>query len=40
MTVASRIAKVDVLDVEGRPVNLGALWKDKPVVLVFIRHFG
>ena len=40
MTVASRLAKIDVLDVQGHKVTLGGLWKDNPVVLVFIRHFG
>ena len=40
MSVASSLAKIDVLDVEGNKVNLGGLWKDNPVVLVFIRHFG
>jgi hypothetical protein len=40
VTVASRLAKIDVLDVQGNEVNLGGLWKDNPIVLVFIRHFG
>jgi hypothetical protein len=29
-----------VKDVEGRDVRLGDLWRDGPVVLVFVRHFG
>ena len=29
-----------VLDTEGHPVKLGDNWQNKPVVLVFIRHFG
>ena len=27
-------------DWRGERVELGALWKERPVVLVFIRHFG
>ena len=34
------LAKVEVLDTEGRPHALGALWGERPVVLVFVRHFG
>jgi hypothetical protein len=28
------------LDTGGKPVRLGDLWKKKPVVFVFVRHFG
>jgi hypothetical protein len=28
------------LDPDGREVLLGDLWRERPVVLVFIRHFG
>lgn len=27
-------------DTEGRDVRLGDLWRDRPVVLAFVRHFG
>jgi hypothetical protein len=27
-------------DGPGGPVALGSLWRERPVVLVFIRHFG
>lgn len=27
-------------DTEGRPARLSDLWQDKPLVLVFVRHFG
>jgi hypothetical protein len=40
VTVASRLAKINVLDVQGNKVHMGGLWKDHPIVLVFIRHFG
>ncbi len=29
-----------VKDLEGQDVRLGDLWRDGPVVLVFVRHFG
>lgn len=34
------LAQAIVLDVADHPVELGSLWADRPVVLVFIRHFG
>ncbi|MBI4853090.1 MAG: hypothetical protein HY819_14965 [Acidobacteria bacterium] len=29
-----------VSDIEGKSFQLGNTWQEKPVVLVFIRHFG
>lgn len=40
MNTAQRLAPMEVLDLDAQPVNLGALWKDRVVVLVFVRHFG
>lgn len=40
MSVANRLANIDVLDPRGRPVRLGDLWEKRTVVLAFIRHFG
>ena len=37
---ADDLARLPVLDAEGRSVELGSLWRDRPAVLVFIRHFG
>jgi hypothetical protein len=34
------LADASVKDVEGRDVRLGELWRDRPVVLVFVRHYG
>jgi hypothetical protein len=36
----ARLSDVEVLDPAGAPFRLGAVWRDRPVVLVFIRHFG
>jgi hypothetical protein len=37
---ADAIADLPVLDQQGEKVALGSLWKDKPAVLAFVRHFG
>ena len=37
---ADDLAKLTVLDEQGNPVEVGTFWKDKPAVLVFVRHFG
>jgi len=39
-TVASRLARLTVLDAEGRAVTLGRSWADRQAVLAFVRHFG
>ena len=40
MRIARRLAGIELVDDQGRAVRLGSLWADRPVVLVFIRHFG
>jgi hypothetical protein len=40
MSLSSQLEKIEALDPEGRPVRLGEFWQERPVVLVFIRHFG
>lgn len=40
MSVADRLAPLTVLDLDGRAVPMGTLWKDRPVLLVYIRHYG
>ena len=39
-TVPSALADATVLDERGAVVRLGTLWAERPVVLVFLRHFG
>jgi hypothetical protein len=34
------LADVVVKDTEARDVRLGDLWRDKPAVVVFVRHYG
>lgn len=40
MRLSTRIADIVLEDWQGRPQRLGELWRHRPVVLVFIRHFG
>lgn len=40
MRVTTRLSSIELENVEGESIRLGALWQDKTVVLVFIRHFG
>ncbi len=38
--VAQRLSRIELSDWQGVPKRLGEFWKERPVVLVFIRHFG
>lgn len=38
--VPDALTKATILDEMGMPVVLGTIVRDKPVVLVFLRHFG
>jgi len=40
MRTASRLGAIELRDWEEKAVRLGSLWEERPVVLVFIRHFG
>jgi hypothetical protein len=37
---ADDLAEMTVLDADATAVRLGALWRDRPAILVFVRHFG
>ena len=37
---ADDLAAMTVLDEQGHAIVLGTLWRERPVVLVFVRHFG
>ena len=37
---ADALAGLVVQDVDGNDVCLGDLWADRPVVLVWLRHYG
>jgi len=36
----ARLAAVTLVSSDARAVRLGNLWAERPVVLVFLRHFG
>lgn len=38
--LSERIGAVMVQDTDGRPVRLDSAWRDRPALLLFIRHFG
>lgn len=37
---ADRLADLTVFSAQGGRFRLGDLWKEKPAVVVFVRHFG
>lgn len=39
-TTVGPAAAVEVEDLAGGRHRLDSLWRDRPVVLVFLRHFG
>jgi hypothetical protein len=34
------LSEAPILDLEGRSVPLSSLWRDRTIVLSFVRHFG
>ena len=38
--LAATLAPLTVLTLDGASVPLGTLWKDRPQVVVWLRHFG
>jgi len=34
------LSDLELPDSTGTPRRLGAFWADRPVILVFLRHFG
>jgi peroxiredoxin len=40
MNAAQRIADITLPDTEGGETRLGDLWAQRPVVLVWLRHYG
>jgi hypothetical protein len=35
-----QLADLELLDSTGTPQRLGDFWAERPVILVFLRHFG
>ncbi|MDH3521385.1 MAG: hypothetical protein OEM49_13090 [Myxococcales bacterium] len=40
MRIATKLSGIELADGQGERVRLETFWKERPVVLVFIRHFG
>jgi peroxiredoxin len=40
MSVATKLAPLRLFDHDAVPVRLGDLWAERPIVLLFVRHFG
>jgi hypothetical protein len=40
LTRADDLARLKVFDDRGAEIELGSLWRERAVVLVFVRHFG
>jgi hypothetical protein len=38
--VSHALSECTVLDEHGQPHRLGDLWRERSVVLAFVRHFG
>jgi len=34
------LADITLPDADGNPLRLGALWEQRPAVIVFLRHYG
>ena len=39
-TISPAAAAAVIRDLDGRELALQELWRDRPVVLAFVRHFG
>ena len=40
VTISSALAPIVLPDSHGEDVRMGALWEERPAVLVFLRHYG
>jgi hypothetical protein len=36
----TQLADIELVGVDGEQHRLGDYWSDKPIVVVFLRHFG
>ena len=39
-TMNTSLETIPLFNSDGDPVPLGSVWVEKPVVMVFVRHFG
>jgi hypothetical protein len=38
--ISDELANAEVRDVEGRPQLLRGLWRERPALILWVRHFG
>jgi hypothetical protein len=38
--VSAELSAAEVKDFDGRPHRLDELWRERPALLLFVRHFG
>jgi len=38
--VATTLGAIELVDEGGRTIRAATLWAERPVVLLFVRHFG
>jgi hypothetical protein len=38
--VSDALGAIEVLDIEGKPHRMSDLWRDRPVLIMWVRHFG
>jgi hypothetical protein len=34
------LSNIELVDLSGAPRRLGSFWAERPIVVVFLRHFG
>ena len=39
-TLSATLDPIGLPDADGQETRLGTLWQERPVVLVFLRHYG
>jgi hypothetical protein len=40
LSIARHLSHIELPDWQGVPHRIGRFWEERPIVLVFIRHFG
>jgi hypothetical protein len=39
-TVSAELAAIELSDEHGKKFRLGDLWRERPIVVAWVRHFG
>lgn len=38
--VSEALGRVEIVDTDGKPHQMNELWRDRPVLIMWVRHFG